>query len=71
MLTTNHWTELRDPNGGVRGRNEGAEGVLSGINGRGGPWSCEGLMPQHRDCGAGVGWLVGSILIESRYEGMG
>ena len=22
--------------------------ALSGINGRGGPWFCEGLMPQHR-----------------------
>ena len=27
------------------GRTEGAEGALSGISGRGGPWSCEGLMP--------------------------
>jgi hypothetical protein len=26
------------------GRTEGAEGALSGINGRGGPWSCEGLI---------------------------
>jgi hypothetical protein len=25
MLTANHWTEHRDPNGGVRGRSEGAE----------------------------------------------
>jgi hypothetical protein len=38
-------TEHRNPNGGVRGRTEGAEGDLSGISRRGGPWSCEGLMP--------------------------
>ena len=25
-LTANHWTEVRDPNGRVRGRIEGAEG---------------------------------------------
>jgi hypothetical protein len=40
--------EHRDPSGGVRGRTEGAEGALSGINGRGGPCSCEGSMPQCR-----------------------
>jgi hypothetical protein len=39
MLAANNQTEHRDPNGGVRGRPEGAEGALSGINGRGGPWS--------------------------------
>jgi hypothetical protein len=43
MLTGNHRTEHRDPNGGVRGM---TEGTLSGINEREGPWSCEGLMPQ-------------------------
>ena len=48
MLTANHLTEHRDPNGGVRGRTEGAEGALSGISGRGGLWSCGGLMPQCR-----------------------
>jgi hypothetical protein len=48
MLAVNHWTEHRDPSGGVRGRTEGAEGALSGINGREGPWSCEDLMPQYR-----------------------
>jgi hypothetical protein len=47
MLTANHWTEHRDPNEGVKRRTEGAEGALSGINGRGGPLSCEGLMPQY------------------------
>ena len=26
ILTANHWTEVRDPNGRVRGRIEGAEG---------------------------------------------
>jgi hypothetical protein len=26
ILTANHWTELVDPNGGVRGRTEAAEG---------------------------------------------
>ena len=60
MLAANHQTENRDSNGGVRGRTEGAEGALSGINGRGGPWSCEGLMPQCRGMlgqfgGSGVG----------------
>ena len=34
MLAVNHRTDHRDPNGGVRGRTEGAEGALSGINGR-------------------------------------
>jgi hypothetical protein len=29
MLTANHWTEHRVPNGGVRERNEGAEGAYS------------------------------------------
>ncbi|MGZ7196519.1 hypothetical protein ACXWOC_10060, partial [Streptococcus pyogenes] len=43
-----HRTEHRDLNGGVKGRTEGAEGALSGINDREGPWSCEGLMPQCR-----------------------
>ena len=42
MLAANHWTEHRDTNGGVRGRTEGAEGALSGINGKWDPWSCEG-----------------------------
>jgi len=31
--------------------------ALSGINGRGSPWSCEGLMTQHRQI---LGQLVGS-----------
>jgi hypothetical protein len=48
MLAANHWTKHRVPSGGVRESNEGAEGALSGINGRGGPWSCEGLMFQCR-----------------------
>ena len=29
-------------------RLEHPKGALSGINGRGGPWSCEYLMPQYR-----------------------
>jgi len=29
MLTVNHWTENGIPNGGVRGRTEGAEGVCN------------------------------------------
>ena len=52
MFTANHQAEHRDPNGGVKERTEGAEGALSGINGgRGGPWSCVGLMPQSREMG--------------------
>ena len=47
-IRTPDMTEHRDPSGGVRGRTEGAEGALSGINVGGGPWSCEGLMPQCR-----------------------
>jgi hypothetical protein len=31
MLAANHWTEHRDLNGGVRGSNEGAEGVCNSI----------------------------------------
>jgi hypothetical protein len=31
MLTSNHHTEHRDPNGGVRGRTEEAEGVCNPI----------------------------------------
>jgi hypothetical protein len=31
MLTANHWTEHGDPNGGVKERTEGAEGVGSPI----------------------------------------
>jgi hypothetical protein len=30
-LAVNHWTEQGDPNGGVRGRTEGAEGVCNPI----------------------------------------
>jgi len=48
MLKANHWTELGDPSGGIKGRMEGAEGALSGISGREVPWSCEGLMSQCR-----------------------
>ena len=33
MLTANHWTEHGIPNGGVRGRSEGAEGVYSLMGG--------------------------------------
>jgi hypothetical protein len=29
MLAANHWTERGDPNGGVRGKTEGAEGVCN------------------------------------------
>jgi hypothetical protein len=31
MLATKHWTEYRDPNGGVRERTEGAEGICNPI----------------------------------------
>jgi hypothetical protein len=31
MLAAKHQTELRDPNGGVRGRTEGAEGICNPI----------------------------------------
>jgi hypothetical protein len=31
MLAINHWTEYKDPNGGVRGRTEGDEGVCNPI----------------------------------------
>ena len=51
----------RETNGGIRGRTEGAEGVLSVINGRGGPWSCKGLMPQ---CRGMLGWWGGSGWVE-------
>ena len=47
-LAANHHTEHIDSNGGVRRKTEGAEGVLSGINERGVPFSCEDLMPQCR-----------------------
>jgi hypothetical protein len=40
--------EHRDPNGGVRGRTEGAEGTLSDIYVRGHPWFYEGLISQCR-----------------------
>ena len=50
MLAANHQTEHRDPSGEVRGRTEEAEGALFGINGRGGPWLCEGLMPGVDKC---------------------
>ena len=53
VLAANHQTEHREHNGGVRGTTKEAEGALSGINGRGGPWSYEGLMPQ---CGGMLGW---------------
>jgi hypothetical protein len=33
ILAANYWTEHGDPNGGVRGRTEGAEGVCSPIGG--------------------------------------
>ena len=51
--------EHRDPDGRVRGRTEGTKEALSGINGRGGPWSYEGLIPQCRGVlKAGVsGWV--------------
>jgi hypothetical protein len=57
MLIANHQTEHRYPNGGVRGRTEGTEGALSVINGKGGLWSCECVMPQ---CRAMPGWWGGS-----------
>ena len=62
MLLGNLRTEHRDHNGGVRGRTEGAEGALLGINVRGGPWSCEGLMLQYRGMlgrRGGCGWVGG------------
>jgi hypothetical protein len=31
MLAANHWTEFGDPNGGVRERTEGTEGVCKPI----------------------------------------
>jgi hypothetical protein len=31
MLTVNHWTEHRIPNGGVKERTEGAEGICNHI----------------------------------------
>jgi hypothetical protein len=31
MLTANHWTEHRNPNGGVREMTEGVEGVCNPI----------------------------------------
>jgi hypothetical protein len=49
-------TKHRDPNGGVRGRAEGTEVFLSSIIGKGGTWSCEGLMPQCRENARVVRW---------------
>jgi hypothetical protein len=72
MLAANHGIEHRDPNGGVRGRTEEAEAALSGINGRGGPWSCEGLMPQCRRMPGGGGrrgWVDGETLSYKQGEG--
>jgi hypothetical protein len=54
---TNHQTEHKDLNGGVRGRTEGAERALCDINGTGGPWSYKGLMPW---CRGMLGWWDGS-----------
>jgi hypothetical protein len=49
--------------------------ALSGIKGRGGPWSCEGLISsvgEFQDGGAGVGLWVGNTLVELRVgSGMG
>jgi hypothetical protein len=53
MLAANYQAEYIDPNGGVRGKTEGAEGALSVINGKGGPWSYEGMMAQ---CRGMLGW---------------
>jgi hypothetical protein len=53
MPSVNYWTEHRDPNGGLRKRTGEAEGTLSGINERGGPWFYEDLMPQ---CRGMLGW---------------
>jgi hypothetical protein len=69
MLAANHQTEHRDPNGGVRGRTKGAEGVLYGINGKGGPWFCESLMLQSSNARAvRWEWVDGwrSTIIDSR-----
>ena len=43
MLAFHYLTEYRDPNGGVRGRTEGAEGALSGIYGRVDGWCWKGF----------------------------
>ena len=53
-----------------------AEDVLSDISGRGGPWSCEGSMPQCRGMpgrGGRSGWAGGCVntLIEAGEWGMG
>jgi hypothetical protein len=56
MLAANHQIEHRGPNGGVRERTKGAEGALSDINGRGDPWSYEGMMPQCRGNASVVRW---------------
>ena len=73
MLIAKHWTEHRDPNGRVRERTEGAEGTLSGVNGMGGPWSCEGLMLQCRGCQVGESVVggYGITFIETRRKGFG
>ena len=31
ILAANHWTEHRDPNGGIRERIKGAEGVCNAV----------------------------------------
>ena len=46
--------------------------ALSGINGRGGPWSCEDSMLQHRgmlECEVGVGGWVGEYPHRGRERG--
>jgi hypothetical protein len=74
MLKANLWTEHRDPNGGVRGRTEGAERAPSGINGRGGPWFCKGLLPQCRGIlgwGGGCRWMGGGAPSQKQGKGNG
>jgi hypothetical protein len=48
-----------------------AEMALSDINGRRGPWSCEGSMPQYRGMPGRGGRSGGGTLIEAGERGMG
>jgi hypothetical protein len=68
MLTANHWIEHRDSSGGVRERNEGAEGVCKPIeritiSTNQTPQSPQGLNNQPKNTHGGI---YGSSCIGSR-----
>ena len=72
MLTANHQNEHRDPNGGVKGRTEGAEGALSDINGGDALGPGKAHCPSVGECKvreAGVRGWVGEHPYRSRVRG--